>query len=183
MSILAAFMVPHPPMIVPAIGAGREADIQETIDAYEQVAEEIASLEPETILITSPHSVMYADYFHISPGKGAKGSFSGFHAPQVKFDEVYDEELAECICHEASLQDFPAGTMGERDAKLDHGTMVPLWFIRKKYKKGKIVRIGLSGRAVRPSSHAALRVRHDDPGRGLRAGKERCLCGERGSVP
>ena len=41
MSILAAFMVPHPPMIVPAIGAGREADIQETIDAYEQVAEEI----------------------------------------------------------------------------------------------------------------------------------------------
>ena len=145
MSILAAFMVPHPPMIVPAIGAGREADIQETIDAYEQVAEEIASLEPETILITSPHSVMYADYFHISPGKGAKGSFAGFHAPQVKFDEVYDEELAGRICHEASLQDFPAGTMGERDAKLDHGTMVPLWFIRKKYKKGKIVRIGLSG--------------------------------------
>ncbi len=145
MSILAAFMVPHPPMIVPAIGAGREADIQETIDAYEQVAEEIASLEPETILITSPHSVMYADYFHISPGKSAKGSFAGFHAPQVKFEEVYDEELAECICQEASLQDFPAGTMGERDAKLDHGTMVPLWFIRKKYSKGKIVRIGLSG--------------------------------------
>ena len=28
---------------------------------------------------------------------------------------------------------------------LDHGTMVPLYFIRKFYGKGKIVRIGLSG--------------------------------------
>ena len=36
--------------------------------------------------------------------------------------------------------------MGERDRKLDHGTMVPLYFIRKAYPKMcKIVRIGLSG--------------------------------------
>ena len=35
--------------------------------------------------------------------------------------------------------------MGERDRKLDHGTMVPLYFIRKEYSGGKIVRIGLSG--------------------------------------
>lgn len=40
---------------------------------------------------------------------------------------------------------FPAGTMGERDKSLDHGTMVPLWFIRQKYHEGRIVRIGLSG--------------------------------------
>ena len=62
MSILAAFMVPHPPMIVPAVGRGSEAQISNTIRAYEQVAEEIAALEPDTIIITSPHSVMYADY-------------------------------------------------------------------------------------------------------------------------
>ena len=145
MSVLAAFMVPHPPMIVPEIGHGREADIRETIHAYEQAAEEIAALKPETIIITSPHSVMYADYFHISPGKGAKGSFSDFHAPQVKFAEQYDEELVNRICQEAAARDFPAGTAGERSAKLDHGTMVPLWFIRRKYAQGKIVRIGLSG--------------------------------------
>ena len=35
--------------------------------------------------------------------------------------------------------------MGEREPALDHGTMVPLWFIRNKYKEGSIVRIGLSG--------------------------------------
>ena len=52
MAILAAFMVPHPPMIVPAVGRGSEKQIQKTIDAYEQVADEIAALAPETIIIT-----------------------------------------------------------------------------------------------------------------------------------
>ena len=145
MAVLAAFMVPHPPMIVPEIGRGSEKQIAETIRAYEQVADEIAALEPETIVITSPHTVMYADYFHISPGRKAKGSFAAFRAPQVTFREEYDEELADRICLEAMEEKFPAGTMGERDASLDHGTMVPLWFIRKKYPAGKIVRAGLSG--------------------------------------
>ena len=145
MAILAAFMVPHPPMIVPAVGRGSEKQIQKTIDAYEQVADEIAALAPETIIITSPHTVMYADYFHISPGKGAKGDFGRFRAAQVCFDEEYDRELANELAGIARGQGFPAGVMGERDKRLDHGTMVPLYFIRRKYTGAKIVRIGLSG--------------------------------------
>ena len=145
MSILAAFMVPHPPMIVPAVGMGSEEQVRETSRAYEQVAEEIAALKPETIVITSPHTVMYADYFHISPGSGAKGSLRRFRAPEVKFSEEYDTDLVKRICELADAEGFPAGTLGERDAELDHGTMVPLWFIRNAYKGGKIVRIGLSG--------------------------------------
>ena len=145
MSVLAGFMVPHPPMIVPEIGRGSEAQITETIRAYERVADEIASLAPETIIITSPHSIMYADYFHISPGRKASGSFASFRAPSVRFDEKYDKDLADEIARLADVEDFPAGTMGEREPALDHGTMVPLWFIRNKYKEGSIVRIGLSG--------------------------------------
>ena len=145
MSILAAFMVPHPPMIVPAVGRGSEAQISKTIRAYEQVAEEIAALEPDTIIITSPHSVMYADYFHISPGKSARGDFGQFRASQVSFAENYDSELVAAIDRLARETGFPAGVMGERDKRLDHGTMVPLYFIRRRYSGGKIVRIGLSG--------------------------------------
>lgn len=145
MAILAAFMVPHPPMIVPAVGRGSEQQIQKTIDAYEQVADEIAALAPETIIITSPHAVMYADYFHISPGRGARGDFGRFRAAQVRFDEAYDRELVSELASIASEQRFPAGVMGERDKQLDHGTMVPLYFVRNKYKGAKIVRIGLSG--------------------------------------
>ncbi len=35
MAIRAAFMVPHPPLIIPEIGKGGEKSIQDTIDAYE----------------------------------------------------------------------------------------------------------------------------------------------------
>ncbi len=145
MSILAGFMVPHPPMIVPAIGRGSEKQIEATTRAYEQVAEEIAALAPDTIIITSPHSVMYADYFHLSPGKRARGDFGRFRAAQVSFSEEYDSELVAAVTDMARSEGFPAGVMGEKDKRLDHGTMVPLYFIRRRYGGGKIVRIGLSG--------------------------------------
>ena len=145
MPILAGFMVPHPPMIVPAVGRGSEKQILATTNAYEQVADEIAALAPDTIIITSPHSIMYSDYFHISPGKKARGDLGRFRAAQVSFDEEYDSELVAAITDLARREGFPAGVMGEQDKRLDHGTMVPLYFIRRKYQGGKIVRIGLSG--------------------------------------
>ena len=145
MSILAAYMVPHPPMIVPKIGKGSEKQITKTIHAYEEVADEIAALKPETIIISSPHSILYADYFHISPGTDATGNFGRFGAPQVRFSETYDTELTEKICSIAKENDFPAGMLGERDKHLDHGTMVPLFFTEQKYRDFKLVRIGLSG--------------------------------------
>ena len=145
MPVLASFMVPHPPLIVPEVGRGGEKEVELTIRSYEKVADEIAKIRPETIVITSPHSILYGDYFHISPGKSAKGSFANFRAPSVKFFEEYDEDLVDKISEIAYHEDFPCGTLGEEDKDLDHGTMVPLWFIRNKYKEGKIVRIGLSG--------------------------------------
>ena len=157
-TLLAAFMVPHPPMIVPQVGRGSERQIETTIRAYEQVAEEIAALKPETIVIASPHSVMYMDYFHISPGRWAEGSFASFGAPDVSFREEYDTELVielEKLAEEAQL---PAGTMGERDPALDHGTMVPLYFIRQKYTGGKILRIGLSGQPLTDHYEVGQRI-------------------------
>ncbi len=145
MSIVAAFMVPHPPLIIPAVGQGREEEVRETIDSYLAVAEEIAKARPETIIISSPHATMYSDYFHISPGYGARGNFGDFGARQVDFDVKYDVSLRERICKLAEEADFPAGTMGERKPALDHGTMVPLYYILKKYTGFKMIRIGLSG--------------------------------------
>ncbi len=145
MSVIAAFMVPHPPMIIPEIGKGTEKQIEETTRAYEKVAGEIAAIAPDTLIITSPHSVMYSDYFHISPGSRATGSFRRFRASGIKFSENYDTLLVDRICELADVDNFPAGTLGEQDPELDHGTTVPLWFIRKKFAGGNIVRIGLSG--------------------------------------
>lgn len=145
MPILASFMVPHPPLIVPDVGRGGEKQVETTIDSYQKVAKEIAVLSPDTIIITSPHATLYSDYFHISPGKTAKGSFAAFRAPNVKFSEKYDTELVEKISEIAKHEDFRCGTLGEQEPELDHGTMVPLYFIEKEYTDFQLVRIGLSG--------------------------------------
>ena len=115
MTVTAGFMVPHPPLIVPEIGKGEECGIRETTEAYEKAAGEIAALKPETIVVISPHAVMYADYFHVSPGKEAEGDFRQFRAGQVRFKAEYDEEFVRCLCRNADASDFPMGIMGERE--------------------------------------------------------------------
>ncbi|HPU63908.1 MAG TPA: AmmeMemoRadiSam system protein B, partial [Mobilitalea sp.] len=148
MSILGAFIVPHPPLIIPQIGKGEEKKIQKTIDSYHEVARRIAELKPNTIIVTTPHSVLYSDYFHISPGSRAKGDFRRFGARDVSFSVEYDEEFVKELEALAERKRIDAGTMGEREPNLDHGTMVPLYFINQYLKDYKLVRIGLSGLSV-----------------------------------
>ncbi len=68
-----------------------------------------------------------------------------FGAPQVKFTVVYDEELVRAVDAAAKQTGIPAGTLGNRQPELDHGTMVPLYFLAKYCKTCKIVRLALSG--------------------------------------
>ena len=124
-------MVPHPPIILPEIGRGEERKIQDTADAYRAAAEFLRAGEPETVVVISPHAQMYSDWFHISPGGGARGDLSRFGAPGVRFETDYDTELVSGICRLAEKEDFPAGTLGERDPSLDHAVMVPLYFLRQ----------------------------------------------------
>ena len=145
MAVKGAVMVPHPPIIIPEIGCGEEVKIRKTSDSYRKAAEKIAEWKPDTVIVVSPHSVMYADYFHISPGTGAKGDFGQFRAPQVKFRVDYDTEFVKVLVQEAEARDIPAGTLGEREKRLDHGTMVPLYFLDQYMQDYRIVRIGLSG--------------------------------------
>ena len=147
MSISGGVMVPHPPIILPEIGRGEEKKIQATRDAYEKAMAFAASLEPETVVVISPHSVMYGDYFHISPGAEAEGDFRRFRARNVRIHADYDVEFAHTLCGLCDRDDFPAGTMGERDPELDHGTMIPLYFLNHYLDSGacRVVRIGLSG--------------------------------------
>lgn len=143
--ILGAIMVPHPPIIIPEIGKGEEQAIQPTIDAYHQAAKTLASWKPDTILFLSPHADMYRDYFQISPGSHAKGSFARFQAPDVSFDVTYDTELVDAICSISQQEGMPAGKEYPEQESLDHGVMVPLYFIEQYIQDVPIVRIGLSG--------------------------------------
>lgn len=129
MSVVGTFIVPHPPIILPEVGRGEEQKIEKTARAYRAVAKHIAELKPETIVMTSPHSIMYADYFHISPGSGARGDLRAFGVSGVTAEASYDEVFAKSIGIQAEEDGIPAGTLGEKDSRLDHGTLIPLRFL------------------------------------------------------
>jgi len=154
MALLAAYAMPHPPLAVPGVGRGQENGIRDTLVAFDEAAAEIAGLEPETIVFITPHNVLYADYFHISPGKSAKGDFKRFRDNSTRLETVYDEELAAEIASLALKSGIPAGGQGERDSSLDHGVTVPMWFINRQYPKYKTVRISQSG--LEPADHYRL---------------------------
>jgi len=145
MSLIGTFIVPHPPLIIPEIGKGQEKEIQKTIDAYEEVARRIGALKPDIIIITTPHSVLYSDYLHISPGKQATGNFKDFGVPEVSIEVAYDSAFAKRLTVLAEGAGIPAGIEGEKKKALDHATMVPLYFVNKQYQDYKLVRISLSG--------------------------------------
>lgn len=65
MAILGAVIVPHPPLIISTVGHGREQEVQSTIDAYRAATKQAVAWNPEVLIITSPHQIMYSDYFHI----------------------------------------------------------------------------------------------------------------------
>jgi AmmeMemoRadiSam system protein A/AmmeMemoRadiSam system protein B len=145
MSILMAAVVPHPPIILLEIGRGQEREIQKTIEAYREIARRVREIKPETIVILSPHATSYADYFHISPGTKARGDFGRFGAKDVEVSVCYDEAFVKALELAAKRAGIPAGTRGERDKALDHGTMIPLTFLAQTELPCALVRIGLSG--------------------------------------
>ena len=145
MSILGSVILPHPPIILPTVGRGREREIQATIDAYRAAAKQVADWAPEVLIVTSPHTVMYADYFHISPGQGASGDMSAFGAPRTRLAVRYDAELRRELVRQSEEAGIRAGTLGEKDSTLDHGTLLPLYFLQEAGVDCPILRIGLSG--------------------------------------
>ena len=145
MPILRAYVFPHPPLAVPSVGAGQENEIADTLKAMGLAANEIAELKPETIIYITPHNVVYADYFHLSPGKSARGDLARFRAADERFFTNYDTELVEEIAETAYERLIPAGSQGERDANLDHGVTVPMWYINRAYPEYKSIRLSPSG--------------------------------------
>ncbi len=140
--IIAAFAVPHPPLIVPAVGRGHESIAARTIASYNAVAEKIAALKPDTIVISSPHAEVGMLGFVLPEKAGLRGSFAQFRAPEVTFAEEVDTELRDELVRDSAPGFFiPLGS-----PELDHGTMVPLWFIRKYLSSFRLLVTGYAAR-------------------------------------
>lgn len=145
MPMLGAILMPHPPVLLPEVGRGREREIAATGQAMEEAARAVAGWDPDVLIVSSPHTILYGDYFHIAPGSGGVGDMAAFGAPQVRIEAKYDVPLRDEIVSAAQTAGLEAGTLGQRDPALDHGVLIPLYFLGKAGVTCPIVRMGLSG--------------------------------------
>lgn len=150
MSILAGYAVPHPPLIIPSVGRGEERGIQTTIDAYREIARRIVALQPETIVISSPHAPLYRDGFHVTTDEVLNGSMEAFRASETTLKAKIDTALTDEIIQTAQQSGIVVAPSTWRDRDMDHATFIPLYFIEQAYKEAgispeyKVVRVGLS---------------------------------------
>ena len=148
MGVVGAIAVPHPPLIVPAVGHGDERRIQTTIDAYERACAWLLVQEPDCLVVTSPHAPLFRDAFHVTTDAALDGSMARFNAPQERIRAECDVELAKAIVRQANAAGILAGGSELYRDDMDHATYVPLHFVRKAAGGAlpcPIVRIGLSG--------------------------------------
>lgn len=150
-SIKGAFVFPHPPIIIPEVGKGHEGAAQNTINAVQEAASRIAELKPETILIITPHGNMLSDALTIGGDAIFHGGFANFGAAQVQFQFENDLELVDEILSILENSDIMAISLDKELRKsyrfadeLDHGALVPLYFVHKQYSDFKLVHITYS---------------------------------------
>ena len=132
MSLVYVGYVPHPPIIVPEIGRGEEKNCQNTINAFERLCSEVLDLEAETVVIVSPHAPIPDEGLAYLAGNTLKGSFARFGAPGISLSCPVDEVLLKSIKEEAP-DCFPI------EAELDHGSLVPFYFLRKAGWEGNVL--------------------------------------------
>lgn len=150
-NIAGFYLMPHPPIIIPDIGRGEEKKIEKTSLACNEIGREIADIKPETIIIITPHATMFSDAIAISDEERISGDLSQFRCSNIKMDIPIDKEFNIKLGTACHVEGIPSVLVDSKllnkykvSYELDHGTMVPLYFINKYYKDYKIVHITYS---------------------------------------
>lgn len=142
-----AALVPHPPLVIPAVGGEQVRRVGATIHSLQQTAREIAGLSPDSVVILSPHGPVFQDAMAVHCVPFISGNLSAFGAPQVALDVPVDQSLAELVLSAAREAGLPVAPITEEwaqewDAReLDHGTLVPLSFLRDAGWQGPVLPI------------------------------------------
>lgn len=142
------YAMPHPPIIIPEVGRGEEKKIKSTADACIKIGEEVFLEKPDTIIIVTPHGPLFRDAVAISNEECIYGSLDKFNVPQVELTLDIDRGLTNNIINSAREEGIGIAEINRETSKkygiefeLDHGCIVPLYFITKKYANFKIVHI------------------------------------------
>lgn len=137
-NILGAYLFPHPPIILEEIGRGEEKKAIKTIEDARALSRNIKEKSPSTIIVITPHGPLYKDAISISIGESLSGDFSRFGNRKLKFQYRNNLKLTQQIIENSLKEKIP---IAQEDAQLDHGVLVPLYFVDKEYSDYKLVHI------------------------------------------
>ncbi len=134
--------MPHAPILIPSVAGEREGKVQSTIDAMRETARRAIATRPDAIVLISPHSPRLQEAFGIWDGERLFGTLKLFAAPHEGVDFPCDAFLSDQIARHAGqrgLRTEPIAGMA-----LDHGAVVPLWFLAEAGWRGPVVVLALS---------------------------------------
>lgn len=146
--IISSYIFPHPPVVVPEVGRGARRDAQKTIDSMEKASAEIKKDQPTTVILTTPHGPMMRDSIFVNCNPVLKGDLSRFRAGEVRLEYENNLELVEKIKQNAEQKKIYCSDQNSEAVKrygfstdLDHGAVVPLYFVNREYNNFKLVHI------------------------------------------
>ena len=146
--ILAGYLSPHPPIIISEIGLGEEREAQNTIEGVKALAKDIKEKSPSTIIIITPHGPLFSDAISISIDENLKGDFGKFGHGNIKLSFKNNINLVYKIIENSLRQGITIAQINDEFARdydieneLDHGVLVPLYFVDKEYKDFKLIHI------------------------------------------
>jgi AmmeMemoRadiSam system protein B len=131
MPLIFAAITPHPPLLIPKISGRDFKKVDKTQQAMEKLAELLEKANPETIVILSPHNLVYPDHFNVNSMAKLRGDFDAFRHPEITFTFRNDLELANKIIAEADKEGIPVVPYDNEKEffELDHGSLVPLNYL------------------------------------------------------
>ncbi len=121
-------LLPHPPIIVPEVGRDRLKTCTATVSACRQAAHRVVAAHPDRLILISPHSPRRERSFGIWTGSSLHGDLGRFGAPGAAIDLPTDKRWGDTLLSKGSgHSDF----WSIPTEPLDHGAVVPLWFLQE----------------------------------------------------
>jgi len=115
---------PHPPVLVPQVGRGREEEARQSAGAMKKLGRILGGEMPSLLLILSPHA-LFAGGITFSAAESSGGDFSMFGAPTPQFTFPGDQDRGLRLAAALSPRS-PAVVPRKKKLLLDHAALVPL---------------------------------------------------------
>ncbi|AFA47433.1 AmmeMemoRadiSam system protein A [Acetobacterium woodii] len=138
----------HPPVLIPEVGEGRENEAQKTIRGLRDLAMKVAEIKPQVIVCITPHGNVFRDGVAVVYENRLQGDLENFGHPEIRMEKECDMGLLDELnigfgknqCHTIFLNQKIADEY-KIELNIDHGLLIPLYFIEKYYRSYKIVHI------------------------------------------